>query len=454
MKREGKLLIADDNKSVLNALSLFLQFEFEKVTTITNPNRLLNELEQTEYDVVLLDMNYSAGQNTGNEGLYWLQQIKEKHADIEVVMFTAYGDVELAVKALKIGASDFILKPWDNEKLLATLKTSLRLRRTNIELNELKSEQKALKKELNRNERVLIGNSPAIQRVIEVVEKVAKTDANVLITGENGTGKELIAKEIHHLSSRHNELLVMVDVASLTETLFESELFGHKKGSFTNAIDDRTGKFALAHKGTLFLDEIGNIPLHLQAKLLSVLQTRTIIPVGSNKEVPVDIRLICATNKNIEQMIAANQFRQDLLYRINTIHIDLPPLREREGDIQLLATYFLQYYGNKYSKSDISINGAAMEKLKKYHWYGNIRELQHVIEKAVILCNGNLIKPDDFYFNPGILTNSLESITIEEMEKKMIIQAMKKNNQNMSAAASNLGITRQTLYNKLKKYDL
>jgi transcriptional regulator with PAS, ATPase and Fis domain len=293
-----------------------------------------------------------------------------------------------------------------------------------------------------------------MKNVIDVVEKIAKTDANILITGENGTGKELIAREIHRLSGRHNGLLVMVDLASLTESLFESELFGHKKGSFTNAIDDRTGKFALAHKGTLFLDEIGNLPLHLQSKLLTVLQTRTIVPVGANKEIPVDIRLVCATNKNPDQMVASNQFRQDLLYRINTIRIELPPLRDREGDIELLTDFFLQYYGHKYGKNEVKINTAALEKLKKYHWYGNVRELQHAIEKAVILSDGKMIKPDGFYFNQTTGNNTIESATIEEMEKKMILHAMKKNSQNMSAAAQNLGITRQTLYNKMKKYGL
>lgn len=453
-KKEGKILIADDNTSVLNALRLFLQFEFEKIATLTNPNRLLNELEQTDYDVVLLDMNYSAGQNTGNEGLYWLRQIKEKFPEIEVVMFTAYGDIELAVNALKIGAADFIQKPWDNEKLLATLKAALRLRKTNQELSELKLNQKALKVELNRNERALIGNSPAMQNVIQLIEKVAETNANVLITGENGTGKELVAKEIHRLSARNTELLVTVDMGSLAETLFESELFGHKKGAFTNAYDDRTGKFVLANKGTLFLDEIGNIPMHLQAKLLTVLQSRTIIPVGANKEIPIDIRLICATNKNIEQMVADNHFRQDLLYRINTIHIEVPPLRERANDIELLAHYFVQHYGTKYGKPEARLNEAAVEKLKKHPWYGNVRELQHAIEKAIILCNGNTIKADDFYFRQTAGSTSIDLVTIEEMEKKMILHAMNKYGQNMSAAAQHLGVTRQTMYNKLKKYGI
>jgi DNA-binding NtrC family response regulator len=454
VKKEGKLLIADDSKSVLNALNLFLQFEFEQVTTLSNPNRLLRELELVNYDVVLLDMNYSAGQNNGNEGLYWLKQIKEKFQETEVVMFTAYGDVELAVKALKEGAADFIVKPWDNEKLLATLKAAYRYRLSNLELKELKTKEKELKKEFNKNEKVIIGRSPAMQKVTGIIEKVAPTDANILITGENGTGKELIAREIHRLSSRAGELLVTVDLSSLTETLFESELFGHKKGSFTNALEDRTGKFALAHKGTLFLDEIGNLPLHLQSKILTVLQTRMITPVGSNKEIPVDIRLICATNMNLQQMVANNLFRQDLLYRINTIHIELPPLRNRAGDVEILAHYFLHFYGKKYGRSDLKINAPALEKLNNYYWFGNVRELQHAIEKAVILCDGSVIKPDDFFFETSTLNTPVTSETLEEMEKRMILNAMKKHAQNMSAAAAQLGVTRQTLYNKLKKYDI
>jgi transcriptional regulator with PAS, ATPase and Fis domain len=328
------------------------------------------------------------------------------------------------------------------------------MRKSILELSEMKSKEKALKRELNRNEGYIVGSSQAMISVLEMVKKVAKTDANILITGENGTGKELIAKEIHNLSNRCNELFVMVDLSSLTETLFESELFGHKKGSFTNAYDDRTGKFTLAHRGTLFLDEIGNLPLHLQSKLLTVLQTRMITPVGSNKEIPVDIRLVCATNKNLQQMVNTNLFRQDLLYRINTIHIELPPLRQRKGDIELLAHYFLRHYGNKYGKNNLKINAPALDKLAKYQWYGNVRELQHAIEKAVILCDGSIITPNDFFFNSSTDIQDIEPETIEEMEKKMILNAMKKNDQNFSATAVQLGITRQTLYNKLKKYGL
>jgi DNA-binding NtrC family response regulator len=452
--KQGKLLIADDNKSVLQALSVFLPFEFELVQTISNPNRLINELETGSFDVLLLDMNFTAGQNTGNEGIYWLREIKKRFPDIEVVMFTAYGDVTLAVNALKEGACDFILKPWDNDKLLATLKSAYRLRKSNLEIDELRTNEKIIKKELNRNEKLIIGKSMVMENIMNLLKKVANSDANVLITGENGTGKELIAKEIHRLSSRCDELFVMVDLSALTETLFESELFGHKKGSFTNAIDDRTGKFLLANKGTLFLDEIGNIPMHLQSKLLTVLQTRTIVPVGSNKEITTDIRLICATNKNIHQMVLENLFRQDLLYRINTILIHLPPLREHTEDIEELANYFLKIYGKKYSKQNLSLNNSALKKLNSNAWPGNIRELQHTIEKAVILAEGMVIKPEDFNFSleTGKITNQPE--TLEEMEKKMIIAAMNRNNRNLSAVANQLGITRPTLYKKIEKYGI
>src|ERR1035437_3883782 len=362
--KQGKLLIADDNKKILTALNLFLQFEFEEVQIISNPNRLISELRSTNYDVVLLDMNFTAGVNIGNEGLFWLKEIKSQFPEVEVVMFTAYGDVELAVKALKEGASDFVLKPWENEKLKATLKAAYRLHKSSAEISDLKSREQQLKQELNQGTGLIVGKSPAMQSIMQLVNKVAKTDANILITGENGTGKELIAKEIHRLSARNNELFVLVDLSSLTETLFESELFGHKKGAFTNSIEDRVGKFVLASKGTLFLDEIGNIPMHLQSKLLTVLQTRIVTPVGSNKEQPFDIRLICATNKNIQQMVSDGLFRQDLLYRINTITINLPSLRERIEDIESIANFYLDIYSKKYNKGKLQLSPSAIAKLK------------------------------------------------------------------------------------------
>jgi DNA-binding NtrC family response regulator len=452
--KQGKLLIADDNKKILTALNLFLQFEFEEVQIISNPNRLISELRQTNYDVVLLDMNFTAGVNSGNEGLYWLKEIKSQFPQVEVVMFTAYGDVELAVKALKEGAADFILKPWENEKLKATLKAAYRLHKSSAEISDLKSREQSLKHELNQGTGLIVGKSPAMQSIMQLVNKVAKTDANILITGENGTGKELIAKEIHRLSARNNELFVLVDLSSLTETLFESELFGHKKGAFTNAMEDRIGKFVLATKGTLFLDEIGNIPMHLQSKLLTILQTRIVTPVGSNKEQPFDIRLICATNKNIQQMVTDGLFRQDLLYRINTITIQLPGLRERIEDIESIANFYLGVYGKKYNKASLQLAPSAIEKLKANPWPGNIRELQHTIEKAVILSDSTLLTDNDFIFgyDPNVFTDHAD--TLDDMEKKMIVSALNRHGQNMTAVANQLGITRPTLYNKVKKYGI
>jgi len=452
--QNGKILIVDDNKSALTALKMLLQFEFEIVITISNPNQIAAELRKTDFDVVLLDMNFSAGINTGNEGLFWLGEIKNNAPSTEVVMITAYGDVELAVKALKQGAADFILKPWENEKLLATLISALKLRRSNMEVEELKQREHTIKSELNQEQRFIIGSSPGILRMMQTIAKVAKTDANVLITGENGTGKELVAREMHRKSNRCNELLVAVDMGAVVETLFESELFGHKKGAFTDAREDRIGKFQLAHKGTLFLDEIGNLPMPLQAKLLAALQNRTIVPVGSNQQVAIDIRLISATNCNLDQLITQQQFREDLLYRLNTIRIEVPPLRERGEDIEVLATFFLKCFEKKYHKYSLKIGSQAIAKLTKYAWPGNVRELQHTIEKAVILSDSGTIKPEDFVLKTTTKTSETSYLTIEEMEKQMIEAAMEKHNGNLTAVANQLGITRQTLYNKIKRYDL
>ncbi len=452
--KDRKLLIVDDNPAILNSLKLLLKTEYESVKTISNPNQLYSELEKNEPDVVLLDMNFRAGVNTGNEGLYWLREIKKITPFVEVIMITAYGDIELAVRSLKEGAADFVLKPWDNEKLKATLDAACRLRSSTLEISHLKSKEKLLKKDANKNHPVIIGKSRVMQEIMSLVDKIAATEASVLITGENGTGKELIAREIHNRSNRTNELFVLVDLSSLAETLFESELFGHKKGSFTNAYEDKTGRFTMADKGTLFLDEIGNIPLNLQAKILTVLQTRIVTPVGANKEIPVDFRLISATNKNLTAMVVQNQFRQDLLYRMNTILIHLPPLRERLEDIEDLANHFLKIYGRKYNKNYLELQKDGLEKLKRNQWFGNIRELQHTIEKAVILSDGKKIKATDFVFfeNDIIVMNKTE--TLDEMERKMIISTLKKNNFNQIMTAEQLGITRQTLYNKIKKYGI
>ena len=453
MKRY-KLLIVDDNAGILNSLKLLLKPGFEVIKTISNPNQLYTELEQNDVDVVLLDMNFKAGVNTGNEGLFWLNEIKKKAPLLEVVMITAYGDIELAVKSLKEGAFDFVLKPWDTDKLKATLEAACRLRNSNLELSDLKSREKLHKQDSNKASTLVPGRSGLMKELMNMVDKIAITDASVLITGENGTGKEIIAREIHRRSLRNIELFVLVDLSSLSESLFESELFGHKKGSFTNAYEDKTGRFAMADKGSLFLDEIGNIPLNLQAKILTVLQTCVLTPVGSTKEIPVDFRLISATNKNLKEMVSQNQFRQDLLYRMNTIQLRLPPLRERIEDIEDLAIHFLKIYGKKYNKQHLEITKDAIEKLKKNPWYGIIRELQHTMEKAVILSEGDKLRASDFMLleNDVIFMNQTE--TLEEMELKMIINTLKKNNYNQGITAEQLGITRQTLYNKIKKYGL
>ncbi|MGD2034499.1 MAG: sigma-54 dependent transcriptional regulator [Bacteroidales bacterium] len=452
--KKGKVLIVDDNKSALSALRLLLQFEFELVKTLGSPNQIASELGKTEYDVVLLDMNFSAGLNTGNEGLYWLSEIKKMAPQTEVVMITAYGDVELAVRALKKGAADFILKPWENEKLVATLLSAYKLRQSNMQVDVLQKRENSLKKEMNSANRMIIGTSPAIMQVLKVIQKVARTDANVLITGENGTGKELVAREIHRKSHRNNEIMVTVDMGAIPETLFESELFGHKKGAFTDAHEDRVGKIQLADKGTLFFDEIGNLSLSMQSKLLVAIESRKIVPVGGNHPVPVDIRLISATNCNLEKMAAQQDFREDLFYRLNTIRIDVPPLRERDDDIELLADFFLKCFENKYHKPALQINRQAIRKLKKYPWPGNIREFQHTIEKAVILADSSTLKPEDFVFrSPGRKIHGVPQ-TLEEMERDLIEDALERQNGNLTAAADQLGISRQTLYNKIKRYDV
>lgn len=449
---KGNILIVDDNKSILSALEILLAPEFHCVTTLSDPSLIPSELRKKDYNLVILDMNFKSGINTGNEGIYWLERIKESHPEISVVMITAYGDIELSVKALKMGATDFFLKPWDNNKLLATLRSALQLNLSRKEVVQLREKEKGLKTEINRDQKYLIGSSPQLMQVMNLVRKVAKTDANVLITGENGTGKELIAHEIHRLSERSHEVMVSVDMGAITETLFESELFGHVKGAFTDARENRPGKFEVADKGSLFLDEIGNLSFHLQAKLLAAIQNRQITRLGSNQPVPVDIRLICATNKNLESMVQQGFFREDLLYRINTIQIEVPPLRQRPNDVLVLADFFMQKYTSKYGKPSLKINLQAQEKLLRYAWPGNVRELQHTIEKAVILSEGSVLKPEDFFMKPIVAERMTETeLTLEEMEKRMIHQAIGKHNGNLSAAADQLGITRQTLYNKMKK---
>jgi len=449
---KANILVVDDNKSVLSALEILLQFEYENVETLLNPNQISSYPNFDKVDIVLLDMNFSAGINTGNEGLFWLKEIRKKSPNTSVIMMTAYGAIDLAVQALKEGAADFILKPWNNEKLLATVKSAYMLRQSRNEINQLKKKESSLKQVINEDRNYIIGNSRALNDVLNLVRKVARTDVNVLITGENGTGKELIARELHKTSGRKNEVFIGVDMGSIAESLFESELFGHIKGAFTDAKEDRAGKFEAAHQGTLFLDEIGNVSLQTQAKLLSAIQNKSVVRVGSNKAVAVDIRLICATNCNLEQMVADQLFREDLLYRINTINILVPPLRDRDDDVLILADFYLNRFAHKYDKPGLRMNQSAQEKLQDYSWPGNVRELQHTMERAVILCEGNVLKPGDFPLHAkSFVSPESGPKTLEEMEREMISRALDQHDGNYSAAAEQLGVSRQTLYNKLKK---
>lgn len=452
---EGKILIIDDNEGILKSLRYALKFEFRMVRTTRSPNQIPSLLQSEKFDVILLDMNFSAGVSTGNEGIFWLREILKLEPEAVVILITAYGDVELAVRAIKEGAVDFIIKPWDPDKLITTLKAAFKLSRSKKEVLKLKHAQAHLEEDISREFGTIIGESTEFRQTMDMVSKSAPTEANVLILGENGTGKEVLAREIHRHSRRSGEVFISVDMSSLSEGLIESELFGHKKGAFTDAGEDRVGRFESASGGTLFLDEIGNIPMSVQAKLLTVLQNRIIYRVGSNKPIPVDIRLITATNKSIRGLVADNHFREDLYYRINTIEIQLPPLRERDIDILLLAEHFLHLYRKKYGKPLLKINSRAMDKLKSYPWPGNIRELRHTIEKAVILSEGSTLTPEDFLFSVQEETSmEPESLNLEEIEKGAIIKALKKYSGNLSKTAAELGITRKTLYSKIDKYDL
>lgn len=438
------ILIVDDNRNVLAALKLLLEREFRQVVALPSPNTLLRQIEQCRPDVVLLDMNFSAGLNTGNEGLYWLREIKRLHPDLPVVLFTAYADIELAVTGMREGATDFVVKPWDNERLIATLTRAC------------KPEKGGTKRPAPTTGSDLFwGKSTAMQEIRLMVEKIAPTDAAILITGENGTGKTLLAKEIHKLSARNDKPFITVDLGALTETLFESELFGHVKGAFTDAKTDRAGKIEEAAGGTLFLDEIGNLAFPQQAKLLTVIQQRTVTRVGSNKATPVDFRLICATNQKLGEKVLRGEFREDLYYRVNTIHLEIPPLRDRREDILPFAERFLSVFADKYCKTDLKLSPEAARKLIDHPWYGNIRELEHTVEKAVIIGDGKTLHASDFQLTVPIQRPEQQEITtLEEMEADMIRKCISKYGGNLTAVAATLGITRQTLYNKMKKYGI
>lgn len=454
---KGTILIVDDDRYVLDAAIMFLKQKFSSVSGLEDPAEIIHYVGDTDFDVILLDMNFKKGDMEGMEGIYWLKKIREMDQEVTVIMITAYGDIKLAVEAMKEGASDFLLKPWKNEKLFATILAALELKQSKIALKKLKGAQERISEDIDKPFADIVGESPAMNRVFELITKLADTDANVLILGDNGTGKELVARALHRLSSRRSEVFIRVDLGSLTETLFESELFGHVKGAFTDAKTDRAGSFELASGGTIFLDEIGNLSLPLQSKLLTAIQSKVIRRVGSNKDISFDARLICATNMPLYAMTEKEkpEFRRDLLYRINTVEIRIPALKERHEDIPLLVRHYLKIFSHKYQKKGLKVESSLLKKMESYGWPGNVRELQHAVEKAVILSDGKLIDDSSLYMlkrKPG--SNIDEPVTLEDMEKVMIERSVEKNKGNLSKVAGELGITRATLYRKMEKFGI
>jgi two-component system response regulator HydG len=451
----GKILMIDDDEDVLLAAKMLLKKQSHHVIIEKNPKKIPFLLNNDTYDVILLDMNFSKDITSGKEGFYWLEQILQHDPSAVVILITAFGDVEMAVRALKQGATDFILKPWQNEKLIATISTAIRLKQSYNQVDKLKKAKEMLEEQISKPFGEIIGESGTIREVFALIDKVARTDANVLILGENGTGKELIARAIHQRSLRKDNSFVAVDMGAITDTLFESELFGHKKGAFTDAREDRPGRFELANGGTLFLDEIGNLSLSLQSKLLSALQSRMVTRVGSNQSVAVDIRLVCATNMPLHKMVQEGTFRQDLLYRINTVEIRVPPLSERVEDIPLLAAHYLSYYARKYHKQVSTIAADAMDRLKRYAWPGNIRELQHAIERAVIMTDSSSLQESDFLLSRSLTSGPVNNtLNLDEVERAAIAKALQMHNGNISKAADELGLTRASLYRRMEKYAL
>jgi len=450
----GRILIVDDDVSILRTLKLLLKDDFDLVQTIANPKFIPGEIKKQNYDVVLLDMNYSIGKQSGDEGLFWMKEIFKIDLSQVVIAMTAYAEINLAVQAIKQGATDFVVKPWENAKLIATIRTGVKLSQSNRKISRLEDQHLIIHEDNRRQYQFIPGSSPGMLEVMNIINKVANTDANVLLLGDNGTGKELIARDIHNRSGRRNKIFLSVDLGSLSENLFESELFGHVKGAFTGADANKPGRFEIAEGGTLFLDEIGNLPLSLQGKLLRAIQQRKITPLGSADEREIDIRLVCATNRPLNDMVNDNLFREDLLYRINTVQIEVPPLRERGDDIIHLAEHFLVKYSSKYNKPRSRFTSGALLKLSRHTWPGNVRELEHAVEKAVILSEGSILGEDDFVFNPkqGIEEESLTSI--EDIEKHYIIKSLEKNRGKLTKVAEELNLSRQTIYRKIKKYGL
>ncbi len=457
-KIKSNLLIVDDDTDILLAAKMFLRQHITVVHTEKDPRNIPTLLKNKNYDVILLDMNFSRDATSGQEGFHWLNVILEYDPAATVIFITGYGDIELAVQGIKEGATNFILKPWDNKKLLATIETSLRIRQSKVELENLRSTQKVLISDQDQIYTDLVGNSPAMKKVMNIAYKVARTDANVLILGENGTGKEVVARAIHRASQRAGKVFIPVDLGAITESLFESELFGYKKGAFTDAKEDRAGRFEAASKGTIFLDEIGNLTHSLQSKLLSVLQSRKVVRLGSSKEIPIDVRVISATNMPLYQMVSEGKFRQDLLYRINTVEILLPPLRERTEDIQPLVEHYLAVYCKKYKIPKKRINAGTLKRLQKHDWPGNIRELQHAVERAVILSEDHVLEPHDFFVQESSENVeedfTPENMKLEEVEKILIRKVIDKHGVNISRAAKELGLTRASLYRRIEKHGI
>lgn len=455
-KAEAKILVVDDDIDILNTARMYLKQQFTLVQIENDPSNIPLHFERESFDLVLLDMNFRKGENDGSDGLKWLNTILTIDPNAIVILITAYGEFDLAVKAIKAGATDFVTKPWKNEKLYGTITSALQLRKSKLEVDKLKSTQKTISGDIDQKYGNFLGECEPMERVFSLIDKVGPTDANVLILGENGTGKELAARALHRQSLRSDKVFISVDLGSISETLFESELFGHAKGAFTDAKEDKPGRFELASDGTLFLDEIGNLSLPLQAKLLSVLQQRKVKRVGSNRDLEIDIRLVCATNMPLYDMVKEGTFRQDLLYRINTVELRMPSLAERKDDMELLVKHFIDVYGKKYKKPNMRIDAATLNKLKRYNWPGNIRELQHAIERAIILSDENKLSTNDFLLRASSNTPSGEddSLNLSEMEKRLILKALDKNSGNVTRAAKELGLDRLALYRRLQKYGL
>ncbi|MES2447499.1 MAG: sigma-54 dependent transcriptional regulator [Bacteroidota bacterium] len=454
---EANILVIDDDDDILLSARLFLKQHFNQILTCKSPKEINVLLSKNEVDIILLDMNYQKGASDGREGLYWLEHILSIDKDYVVILMTAFGNVELAVQAIKKGATDFILKPWENEKLFATLSAAAKLRQSNKKVKKLEKINTSIQSDIARKFENIVGNNDTVQNLQKTLTKVAPTDANVLILGENGTGKQVFAYELHKNSLRRKQIFMHVDLGSLNENLFESELFGYAKGAFTDAREDKPGRFEMADGGTIFLDEIGNLSLPLQAKLLSVLQNRTVTRLGESKERKVDVRLISATNMPLNEMVAKGTFRQDLLFRINTVELILPPLRERGNDILLLANHFLQTFNTKYHKTIKAIHAKAAQTMLTYSWPGNIRELQHVIERAVIMTDGFEITENDLQLSPQKFGNQhviQTDMPLDEMEKMMVSKAIEKHKGNISRAAAELGLTRAALYRRIEKFGL